>query len=101
MKIVVAEQHTTSYLYLLGASFDRELVLNDYLTLLPAKCSPLPDDMIDSVMKYGSQDETDLGILIATLRKTTAQLRVVGAVRGNLHHGFGMHKLQLFCCRHF
>lgn len=79
MKIVVAEQHTTSYLYLLGASFDRELVLNDYLTLLPAKCSPLPDDMIDSVMKYGSQDETDLGILIATLRKTTAQLRVVGS----------------------
>lgn len=79
MKIAIAEQQSASYLYVLGVSIEHELVLNDYLTLLPAKCNPLPDDMIDSVMKYGSQDETDLGILIATLRKTTAQLRVVGS----------------------
>lgn len=79
MKIAIAEQQSASYLYVLGVSIEHELVLNDYLALLPAKCNPLPDDMIDSVMKYGSQDETDLGILIATLRKTTAQLRVVGS----------------------
>lgn len=62
----------------MGLTIDEELPLTQHLSLLPATCKASPDDMINSVMKYGSGDETDLGVLIAVLRKTTAQLRVVG-----------------------
>lgn len=78
MMIVVNESAAASYLYLMGLTIDEELPLTQHLTLLPATCKASPDDMINSVMKYGSGDETDLGVLIAVLRKTTAQLRVVG-----------------------
>lgn len=78
MMIVVNESAAASYLYLIGLTIDEELPLTQHLSLLPATCKASPDDMINSVMKYGSGDETDLGVLIAVLRKTTAQLRVVG-----------------------
>lgn len=78
MRIVATESATASYLYLMGLAIDEELPLMQHLSLLPAKCKVTPDDMIDLVMRYGSQNETDLGVLIAVLRKTTAQLRVVG-----------------------
>lgn len=78
MMIVVNESAAASYLYLMGLTIDEELPLTQHLSLLPATCKASPDDMINSVMKYGSGDETDLGVLIAVLRKTTAQLRVVG-----------------------
>lgn len=78
MRIVTKGLATASYLYLMGLAIDEELPLMQHLSLLPATCKASPDDMIDSVMKYGSKDETDLGVLIAVLRKTTAQLRVVG-----------------------
>lgn len=78
MRIETKGSATASYLYLMGLAIDKELPLMQHLSLLPATCEALPNDMIDSVMKYGSKDETDLGVLIAVLRKTTAQLRVVG-----------------------
>ena len=78
MMIVVNESAAASYLYLMGLTIDEELPLTQHLSLLPATCKASPDDMINSVMKYGSGDESDLGVLIAVLRKTTAQLRVVG-----------------------
>ena len=70
MMIVVNESAAASYLYLMGLTIDEELPLTQHLSLLPATCKASPDDMINSVMKYGSGDETDLGVLIAVLRKT-------------------------------
>ena len=47
---------------------------------MPATSTPNPDDMIDSIMKSNHASEVELGVLIATLRMTTSQIRIEGAV---------------------
>lgn len=44
--------------------------------LMPVDTSPKPDDIIDCIMKNGSRSEFELGILIATLRQTTAMVKI-------------------------
>ena len=74
MGISVKAGETTTYLYLTGIRPERRVLVSDSVALEPVSCDPVPDDMIDTVMKFGSKSEIDLGILIATLRLTTAQL---------------------------
>lgn len=76
MTMIACEGEDASYLYLLGINPQRRIKLNDRTVIEPVSVNPNPDDMIDCVMKAGSQSEVDLGILIATLRLTTAQLVV-------------------------
>ena len=65
---------TQGYLFLMGIRPAKAIHLRERMLLGPASCNPDPDAMIDSIMKYGSQNEIDLGLLISTLRLTTAQL---------------------------
>ena len=76
MRIIVSDSQTDTYLYLMGIILERPLHIAPHLILEPASCNPLPDDMIDSIMKHGSKSETELGILISSLRKTSAQLKI-------------------------
>lgn len=93
MMIVVNESAAASYLYLMGLTIDEELPLTQHLSLLPATCKASPDDMINSVMKYGSGDETDLGVLIAVLRKLQLSCALLERAK-SLQFEFGMPNLQ-------
>ena len=65
-----------SYIYLCGIKPVRPVRLAENIILIPNTSSPKPNDMIDCVMKNGSGDEMELGLLIATLRRTTAILKI-------------------------
>jgi hypothetical protein len=62
---------TTTYLYLSGVSTKRPLQLGEGITLIPASCSPKPDDIIKA-----SKSEVDLGVMAIFLRQIRAQLRI-------------------------
>lgn len=74
--ISVQEGSTTSYIYVCGIKPIREICLDENVTLIPVISSPNPDDMIDCIMKYGNGCEFEMGLLIATLRMVTAQLKI-------------------------
>ena len=74
--ICVTVGETDSYIYLSGIKPDRVVALDNNVILMPISCSPVPDDMIDAVMKHGNRSEFELGVLIATLRLTSAQIKV-------------------------
>ena len=74
--ILIPEGVTTSYIYVAGTKPVREIFLDEDVSIIPVKSSPQPDDMIDCIMKNGNRDEFKLGILIATLRKIIAQLKI-------------------------
>ncbi len=72
----IREGETTTYIYLCGIKPARSIQLTDKVGLLPVSTSPDPDDMVTCIMKNGSGSEFELGMLIATLRNTTAMIRV-------------------------
>lgn len=74
--IVICDKGKSTYIYLCGIKPIRTIHIGDDIELVPAESSPNPDDMIDSIMKNGSGSEFELGVLIATLRNTTATLKV-------------------------
>jgi hypothetical protein len=74
--IQVCSDEKTTYIYLCGIKPTRSIQLMNEVTLLPVNASPSPDDMVDCVMKNGSGSEFELGILIATLRSTTAMMKI-------------------------
>lgn len=80
MTICIKENQDKSYLYLCGIKPIREVKLGEGITLMPAISSPSPDDMIDSIMKSNHASEMELGVLIATLRMTTAQIKIENAI---------------------
>lgn len=60
-----------TFLYLNGLRVDRTLRLGDNVALLPASCSPSPDDMIAV-----SRSEIDLGAAALFLRSVVSQIHV-------------------------
>lgn len=80
MAVCVKENQKESYLYLCGIKPIREVKLGEGITLMPAVSNPNPDDMIDSIMKSDHASEVELGVLIATLRMTTAQIKIEDAI---------------------
>ncbi len=60
-----------TYLYLNGIGVNRELQLGNNTELLPAKCSPNPDDIIKI-----SKSEVDIGVTTIFLRQVASQLRI-------------------------
>ena len=76
--VICNHTQNTTYLYVSGLEISRSIRLSEGVTLEPVKCNPEPDDMIDCIMKQGSQLEYDLEILISSLRSTTAQIRIEG-----------------------
>lgn len=80
MSIRAREGDTSTYLFLMGINPERPIQLAENLTVEPVACNPNPDDMIDVVMNQetGSCSEIELGILISTMRQTTAQLLIMG-----------------------
>ena len=80
MGICARENQDTSYIYLCGIRPAREVKLAEGITLMPAVANPEPDDMIDSIMKSDHASEIELGVLIATLRMTTAQIKIEGVI---------------------
>ena len=74
--IYIKEGEKDTYIYLCGIKPTRNIHVNDFVEILPTTASPLPDDMIDSIMKNGSGSEFELGMLIATLRSTSALLKI-------------------------
>lgn len=79
MAICLRENQDKSYIYLCGIKPTREVKLGEGITLMPAAPDPNPDDMIDGIMKSDHASEVELGVLIATLRMTTAQIRIEGS----------------------
>lgn len=71
---MAVEGERQSYIYVRGIRPSRQVRLGNGIILRPVEPNPEPDDMIDSVMKNGSGSEVELGLLIATLRLTTAEL---------------------------
>lgn len=80
MAICIYEKQKTAYLYLCGINPVRNVRLGEGITLMPAIAHPEPDDMIDSIMKSNHASEVELGVLIATLRMTTAQIKIDGNI---------------------
>lgn len=74
--ICVDNNEKVTYIYLCGINPIRNIKLSEKITLTPVTSSPNPDDMIDCIMKNGSGSEFELGILIATLRCTTAMVKI-------------------------
>lgn len=74
--IVIQTGQKVAYIYLCGIKPVRAVSLTKHVTLMPVKSTPDPDDMIDNIMKYGCCDEFMLGILISTLRRVTAELKI-------------------------
>lgn len=74
--ILINDNETVTYIYLCGINPTRNIKLSERITLMPVVSSPNPDDMIDSIMKNGSGSEFELGLLIATLRHTTAMIKI-------------------------
>jgi hypothetical protein len=60
-----------TFLYLNGITLARPLHLGEKAELLPASCSPKPDDMIAV-----SRSEIDIGVIALFLRSVTSQIRV-------------------------
>ena len=79
MAICLRENQDKSCIYLCGIKPTREVKLGEGITLMPAAPDPNPDDMIDGIMKSDHASEVELGVLIATLRMTTAQIRIEGS----------------------
>ena len=79
MAICIRENQSVAYLYLCGIKPVRDVRLGGGLTLMPATADPAPDDMIDSIMKSNHASELELGVLIAALRMTTAQIKIEDA----------------------
>lgn len=63
---------TESFLYLNGIDPRKEVVLEDGVVLLPASCSPTPDEIIAK-----SKSEVDIGIACIFLRSVSACLHIV------------------------
>lgn len=84
MPICIKENQKSAYLYLCGIKPAREVKLGEGITLIPASSNPNPDDMIDSIMKSDHASELELGVLIATLRMTTAQIKIEDATGKDL-----------------
>ena len=84
MAICIKDNQSESYLYLCGIRPVREVKLGEGITLMPAVSKPNPNDMIDSIMKSNHASELELGVLIATLRMTTAQVKIEGAIGKDL-----------------
>lgn len=84
MMICIKENQDCAYIYLCGIKPLREVALGKGITLLQAVPNPEPNDMIDSIMKSYHASEVELGLLIATLRLTTAQIRIEGATGKDL-----------------
>lgn len=80
MAVCVKENQKECYIYLCGIRPIREIKLGEGMTLMPAISNPNPDDMIDSIMKSDHASEMELGLLIATLRMTTAQIKIEDAI---------------------
>lgn len=74
--ICVSSNETVTYIYLCGIKPLKSVQLSVNTMLMPVDISPKPDDIIDCVMKNGSGNEFELGILIATLRQTTAMVKI-------------------------
>lgn len=74
--IYAMDGQNTAYIYLCGIKPVRDIKISSNITLMAVKSAPDPDDMINCVMKCGNQDEYTLGLLIATLRRVTAQLKI-------------------------
>lgn len=79
MPICIKENQKEAYLYLCGINPARDIKLGEGITLIPARSNPKPDDMIDCIMKSDHASELELGVLIATLRMTTAQIKIEDA----------------------
>ncbi len=69
--MAVEGRGTTTFLLVNGISVDRSIKLGEGINLLPAKCSPQPDDLISA-----TKSEVDLGIAIIFLRQVSSQLRI-------------------------
>lgn len=74
--ICICNNEKVTYIYLCGINPIRNIKLSERMTLMPVVSSPSPDDMIDCVMKNGNGSEFELGILISTLRHTTAMIKI-------------------------
>lgn len=74
--VCVGNNENSSFIYLCGIKPVRNIKLSNNVVLMPAISSPNPDDMIDCIMKNGSGHEFELGLLIATLRQTSAVLKI-------------------------
>lgn len=74
--ILINNNEAVTYIYLCGITPERNIKLSEKIMLMPVVSSPNPDDMIDSIMKNGSGSEFELGLLIATLRHTTAMMKI-------------------------
>ena len=73
----IIDRKNESYIYICGIKPSRDIVIDDYVTLMPVKSVANPDDMIDCYMKNGNGSEFELGMLISTLRMVTAQLKII------------------------
>ncbi len=80
MAVCIKDNQKEAYIYLCGINPIREVKLGEGITLMPAISNPHPDDMIDSIMKSNHASEVELGVLIATLRMTTAQIKIEDAI---------------------
>lgn len=76
MAICIEEKQNISFIYLCGIKPSREVILDEGVTLMPAVATPEPNDMIDCITKSYHASEVELGVLIATLRLTTAQIKI-------------------------
>ena len=61
-----------TFLYLNGIGVNRAIQLGEGIELLPASCSPKPDDIISV-----SKNEIDLGLTTLFLRQVSSQLRIM------------------------
>ena len=62
-----------TYLYINGLKAHKNIKLSSNVELLPATCSPEPDDIIKV-----SKNEVDLGLTTIFLRQVTSQLKITG-----------------------
>lgn len=93
--ICTFEGQTSSYIYIVGITPEREVKISENVRLVPVQSSPAPDDMIDCIMKYGDGDEYVLGLLIATLRSVTTQLEITAKNAEEL--AIATWNAQIFC----
>ncbi|MBQ9022169.1 MAG: hypothetical protein IJ113_09225 [Eggerthellaceae bacterium] len=76
-KITIKDSQKSSYLYLLGIRPSKEIIIDQDIVIRAVDSSPAPNDMIRSVMSgQGSCSELELGILISTLRTTSAEVHI-------------------------
>ena len=76
-KITIKDNQKSSYLYLLGVRPNKEIILDQDIVISAVNSSPAPNEMIRAVMsEQGSCSELELGILVSTLRATSAEVHV-------------------------